>query len=297
MADYGAQDPPAHIDENDFDGIPIVDTSDPDEDYERDELPKTKELLERFTTTKIPVIPTPRFDPVYAPTPIPVKRTTCCELLITVIVVELVLAAAPLLAGVYGGDGYTDNAVTFWNSPIRSLNARLIFTVVVMMVSMVNAALFITGHSDSTSATWIKFYCLAIVIMMAVMLRAGESRIEVVGMACLLAATVFSVPTYTDSLNNIVIPAACYLAVAAYAFAVKASDMYAAWDYPEYESGVFLDITVVLFCMCVPLTALCLTAVVHATDFYMSPRRTYYLALELTLVSCMCVMSFIPNKN
>ena len=261
-------------------------TQDPPTDYDCEKLPDTKKFLEKFTETKIPVLPTPRFDPLIIP-----KETVCRNPLFKIIAVELALACVPLLAGLYGGDGYTNNAVTFRDSLVGYLNARLMFTVMIMIVIMVNSVLFVARRSaggGDISATWEKLSCLALVITIAAMLRAGESRMEVVAMASLFAATAFSVPAYTESLSSIVIPAACFLATEAYAFFVKLSDMHAV--YPESE--MYLDITVVLFCMSVPQIVLCMAVVVYARK---SSNERRYLVIELALVCCMCIMALIPN--
>lgn len=203
------------------------------------------------------------------------------NILVVVISAELVLGCIPILARMYGGDVYVDYNVTFWEFQVGQCNIRLLFSIVIILMAMVNSAIFISG--GQFKAIWSKFSCLAIVATIEIMLRAGESRIEVLGLSCLLAVSAFLTPAFTDSIINTLLTLLCYVIATWYAFITRMINIYTVQN----------SIMVMLFGLFTPLFVLTWAVLSKTGLFSVSPKG--YLMFELGLVCYVIVMAIIPN--
>lgn len=287
---HDAFDPPREVDIGNlsFDNIPI--TSDSEELFDGELDNKT--ALEKFTKSVVPVIPTPRFDPL--PPPKYKSSETTLKLLVKLVALEVVLSCVPILFGLYGGDYYIDKAATFWDHPTWS-QWRHMFCFAMVLCAIINGACIVARRVDDTPL-WSKFAILAAAITGAILHTAGETRLEVIIPAGMVIVLVFLQPIYSQTAASLFIPAGCVLAITMYAIVYRGVVEYAQWRQTE-QSDVYLDITTILFCMCVPAAAMCLPSIILVASFNrQNLKDTHVLVFEVVLMVVMCIASSIPTN-
>lgn len=237
--------------------------ADPDENYERKKRPGVEEFIKNSVLPKIESFET-----------VSKKKSQFYKMLLAIIALELLMSCAPVLTQVYGGGKYTEETVSIRDKYIGHVDTRMIFTLVILFIVMINSFLFITGRPNTSK----KVSFLAVVITISIMLRSGEIRLEVISMACLVTVSAFLLPDPRTLM--------CYMVAISYALLNKFINVLL------FSKTYSLDVSILLLCMMTPFILLLLTVLCKIEK---CKHHLLYVIFELALVFCLCVISVIPN--
>jgi hypothetical protein len=291
---YDTRDPPTgdteevDLGEVKFENIPLCTGHDNSMDTQ-------KKPIAIFAKEVIPVITTPRYQPVYFDTE-KADTSRLYAFILKLATIELVLSGIPVLVKLYGGTNYAEEAYTFWGGACGFIHTGTVFTAALLICAITNAACLFVRPMWFPDTTWIKIAFMAAAISWVTLHRSGDYRIDMAIPAGLLMGLVFTFPIHTKRVSALAYPVGCFLAFSFYVVVYKV-----AYCIAYGTQNIYLDIGQVTVAIVLPLSTCLVPLVMALNESYSTTTTTttstdvYYLFAELIMALAAVAAILVPT--